>query len=465
MLSLRLAPSHRLLSSSHYHHTKHPTMFLDLPQELLDAIVDQASSNLDTIRACSLACSRLTGRSQAHLFSSVTLTQPFECLSLFECIGGSPRLAIHVRRLVVAPTVRTPNATMGDVSKEPLLRTLIEMFTNLEHVELIGGDIMCPLPNFPSPLAAIFEHDLTSLDLCGVSFPSDYKHLFAVARAFPRLAHFGCTDSKLLVVQVSLPVDETDELEAGPAVKSLATGYDFWDDHVVSCLLRTRTCPVSINNLCILKFSIGLNRNIPSLIALLKVCEGTLEELTVSVTGHGALLCILILPIIETYGLSVPGYSANEFEPIPIRALRRVTFVGNTTTVSVNTENYFLMNWYCKSLQLAGGPSCRLQEVELYAVSDINRCFVFADLTVACWSLLDKTLSEKRDFPDLKAFYVSVASRRERFMAYDPQQAGNKSVMQQGASPILEEFRGMLKRLAESGVARVYRIHNNARPY
>ncbi|KIY66697.1 hypothetical protein CYLTODRAFT_491237 [Cylindrobasidium torrendii FP15055 ss-10] len=417
-------------------------MLLDLPQELLDAIVDQASGDLDTIRACSLACSQFTRQSQAHLFSSVTLTQPFECLALFERICGSPRLAIYVRRLVVAPAVRTPNATLGDVSKEPLLRTLIETFTNLEHVELVGGDIMCPLPNFPSPLAAIFKHDLTSLDLCGVSFPSDYRHLFAVARAFPRLAHFGCTDPKLLVVQASLPVENTDELEEGPMVKSLATGYDFWDDHVVSCLLRTRTCPVSINNLRILKFSIGLNRNIPSLIALLKICEGTLEELTVSVTGH--------------------GYSANTFEPIPIRALRRVTFVGNTTTVSVNTENYFLMNWYCKSLQLAGGTNCRLAEVELYAVSDINRCFVFADLTVACWSLLDKTLSDKRDFPELTAFYVSVASRRERYMAYDPQQAGGKSVQQGGPSPILDEFRGMLKRLAESGVARVYRIHNNA---
>ncbi|EKM53886.1 uncharacterized protein PHACADRAFT_98186, partial [Phanerochaete carnosa HHB-10118-sp] len=50
-----------------------PHPFQQLPQELIDQIIDKLCKNIPTLKSCSLTCRRWLPRSSAHLFASYAI--------------------------------------------------------------------------------------------------------------------------------------------------------------------------------------------------------------------------------------------------------------------------------------------------------------------------------------------------------------------------------------------------------
>jgi hypothetical protein len=70
-----------------------------LPQELVEAIIDEWKDSDVELRACALVCRAWTPRSQEHLFRSVTLASEKDIAVLDDLFLGSPHLSAHVKLL------------------------------------------------------------------------------------------------------------------------------------------------------------------------------------------------------------------------------------------------------------------------------------------------------------------------------------------------------------------------------
>ena len=80
------------------------TTFTELPQEILDEIVDQHPRDTRFLRACSLANSKLRPRAQSHLFKRVKLTSS-ECVHrLSEIVKQNLRIAAYISGILLSTT-------------------------------------------------------------------------------------------------------------------------------------------------------------------------------------------------------------------------------------------------------------------------------------------------------------------------------------------------------------------------
>jgi hypothetical protein len=74
---------------------------VSLPKELSDAIVDELRDAEADLRACALVCRAWTGRSQEHLFRSVTLSSELALRALDALLITTPHIAGHIRLLTL----------------------------------------------------------------------------------------------------------------------------------------------------------------------------------------------------------------------------------------------------------------------------------------------------------------------------------------------------------------------------
>jgi hypothetical protein len=72
-----------------------------LPQELSDAVVDELRDAEADLRACALVCRAWTGRSQEHLFRSVTLSSEFTLRALDALLVTTPHIARYIHLLTL----------------------------------------------------------------------------------------------------------------------------------------------------------------------------------------------------------------------------------------------------------------------------------------------------------------------------------------------------------------------------
>ena len=115
-----------------------PFTMPDLPQELIDKIIDEIAQQgtiIRTLRACSLVQKRWVGRSRRHLFSSISLYRLDDFQNWIKIIPPSPNsLHHHVRNL----SYRQGPAMLGPKQLLDIYPNHFTSFTKLETLQIFN---------------------------------------------------------------------------------------------------------------------------------------------------------------------------------------------------------------------------------------------------------------------------------------------------------------------------------------
>ncbi|TRM64744.1 hypothetical protein BD626DRAFT_567620 [Schizophyllum amplum] len=132
-----------------------------LPAELTDLIIDAASQDRESLKACALAHRSFLPRSQQHLFKEISLIIPSHLVStsaststrrLLDIFARSPHLADCVRILRIDECLRPARRVLGRVvwgephglARETGIVQLMHILPELEHIALTGRDKALP---------------------------------------------------------------------------------------------------------------------------------------------------------------------------------------------------------------------------------------------------------------------------------------------------------------------------------
>lgn len=149
----------------------------DLPQEIVDQIIDNLHLDFKALKACSLTCHRWLPSAKCHLPLFMLIKTRTELKLLLEVLelSFSPvkRLQLHISNLGW-PILNTIHA--------PLWRR----FKHLDHLSISAPDT----PTVGSPLEKLMENfpTITSLTIINAHFDSLHR-LLRCLRIFPRLTH------------------------------------------------------------------------------------------------------------------------------------------------------------------------------------------------------------------------------------------------------------------------------------
>ncbi|RDB30319.1 hypothetical protein Hypma_007075 [Hypsizygus marmoreus] len=105
----------------------------DLPQELLDNIIDHAQDNREALKAIALVHRKLLPRCQKYLFSTVVISTIASCLELNTILLGNPSLQRHIFELDV--TCDNSN-TLSIHKSSSVLFVLLRKLPNLQQFTL-----------------------------------------------------------------------------------------------------------------------------------------------------------------------------------------------------------------------------------------------------------------------------------------------------------------------------------------
>lgn len=143
-----------------------PTMPPRLPQELIEAFIDEAASSKANLRACALTHPSWTRRSHQHLFRSITLDTAAKCALLRKIVEARHCIGAYVRRIVLeAPGIP---AWCGD---SPDLGAALTLFPDV-HTLSVEGPVVEQDLRFIRPEASPELSSVADLSLDHCIFPS-----------------------------------------------------------------------------------------------------------------------------------------------------------------------------------------------------------------------------------------------------------------------------------------------------
>ncbi|TCD71447.1 hypothetical protein EIP91_010153 [Steccherinum ochraceum] len=118
----------------------------DVPQELVDHVIDHHHADRETLKACSLVSRAWTPSSQLHLFESVSV--PYSAPDFLAFLDASPRIAQYIRRLRFFPEIRK-GRLVTIICPLHMIPPVLHRLTNLTSFEL---DNMCTVCLCKSPI-------------------------------------------------------------------------------------------------------------------------------------------------------------------------------------------------------------------------------------------------------------------------------------------------------------------------
>ncbi|RDB20363.1 hypothetical protein Hypma_012709 [Hypsizygus marmoreus] len=183
----------------------------ELPQEIIDTIIDNLSKDHQTLKSCALASSSLRPTSQKHLFSWTMLDKDSSCERLHLVLTENPTLCSYVHRIIIWSDEETGPQWLC-VNKN--LACVLDRLTSLRSCSLcIYNDI--EWKDFhPQTTAAFFRvfvlPSLKSIDISGLSgipvtffdIPNVIEELELKSVAFTRTSDAGAVSPRSLCMRV-----------------------------------------------------------------------------------------------------------------------------------------------------------------------------------------------------------------------------------------------------------------------
>ncbi|KAJ7741332.1 hypothetical protein B0H16DRAFT_1890516 [Mycena metata] len=155
-----------------------------LPQELVDAVIDNLAGDVPALNALSLVCSSFRTSSQAHIFRRITLRSQTSgmkntsCALFHRLVSQSPHILLHVRTLVILDRttlgIASPKSWIMD---EPTLPPLLRMLVHLEGFHLHSRhnwrEVRRGSPSLESAILALLASPkMKSIHFRGMAIPS-----------------------------------------------------------------------------------------------------------------------------------------------------------------------------------------------------------------------------------------------------------------------------------------------------
>ncbi|SJL18364.1 uncharacterized protein ARMOST_21952 [Armillaria ostoyae] len=167
---------------------------LDLPQEILDVIIDELQDDKKSLLHASLACEALCPRTRVHLFSSVRLSVKSDCDRLRELITLSPKLALHFTFLRLKLWYRQAPAYGRAL-------TVIESLVNISHLSLRLGE-WCDMP--ATVVASLQSRSYHTLNISAYFKFRSTGEICSLVRSSPGLQHVRFACEKALTEECNL---------------------------------------------------------------------------------------------------------------------------------------------------------------------------------------------------------------------------------------------------------------------
>ncbi|KAJ7723339.1 hypothetical protein DFH07DRAFT_855939 [Mycena maculata] len=151
---------------------------MELPQELIDGIIDEIRDSPQSLGCCALVAHSFLHQSQMHLFAEIETTSPSSSRRFSELLSASPHLALYVRGL-------TLHCSRDNWRSAAHILSAVSRLTQLKLTPLRG--FQDPFPREPTPLHGSFSfQSLRSLELCNYDF-YDVFELEALVSDCPKL--------------------------------------------------------------------------------------------------------------------------------------------------------------------------------------------------------------------------------------------------------------------------------------
>ncbi|KAK0476766.1 hypothetical protein IW261DRAFT_329470 [Armillaria novae-zelandiae] len=203
----------------------------ELPQELIDLIIDELQTDVHTLRASALAGHIFLHRARTHLFRQLVLAPPLPASSLRKCRPpfSSPPLSVlrYVRKLRLIG--------LGNRGKEQWdpteLHSILDALTNLQELSIVNVDALV----LKLVQSALSSKPLDTLFLNVLRF-EDRDGFYSLIRSFSRLKHFS-----LHQFQCDSPSSPPSSLITPNKLDTLELAYHSYGSDVAEMLVDLRS--------------------------------------------------------------------------------------------------------------------------------------------------------------------------------------------------------------------------------
>ncbi|KAK0218652.1 hypothetical protein IW262DRAFT_1297811 [Armillaria fumosa] len=249
----RPAPVFQMLSNE-----STPTSASDLPQEIIDSIVDEFFIDTITLRLCSTLCRSFSSRARVHLFQTIHLT-PSKCSKFESTCLSSPEIPSLVKHISFSEFRTNPCRA----------RKVVGATINLEQISFMNCDLL-PFAQFFGELEPARRTSVTHVSI--QSWGLRFKEICLLLEQFPSTDTLGL-EGQTVKAHESKAFVETFIGKNGVPIRSL-------DLRISQELNPFIDCFRSVGNLDI-PFSVSRLRylSVDFLDAFLKETSHTLEEL------------------------------------------------------------------------------------------------------------------------------------------------------------------------------------------
>ncbi|SJK97119.1 uncharacterized protein ARMOST_00370 [Armillaria ostoyae] len=252
----------------------------ELPQELIDLIIDELQTDVHTLRASALAGRVFLHRARTHLFRQLVLAPPLPASSLRKCRPpfSSPPLPVlrYVRKLRLIGL-----SNRGKEQWDPTeLHTILDALTNLQELSIVNVDALV----LKLVQTALSSKPLDTLFLNVLRF-EDRDGFYSLIRSFSRLKHFS-----LHQFQCDSPSSPPSSLITPNELDTLELAYHSYGSDVAKMLVDLR----SLRGLKTLLVRPASTDDLESIGSILDATKDSLERLDV-----GAMRMINGLPCLN----------------------------------------------------------------------------------------------------------------------------------------------------------------------
>ncbi|PBK85396.1 hypothetical protein ARMGADRAFT_563837 [Armillaria gallica] len=328
-----------------------------LPQEIVDAIIDELKDYKHDLKSCSLTCRSFVPQTRVHLFTSIELSSNKRCQKFMVMRSSSPYdLSSYIRSLTI-------NFRRSDLTSRHLLDVMANLTVHhitLEHLN--WGNLTSDMQG---ALCISFPH-LRSISLIHTIFP-DYPTVCGFMSGFPELKNLSLSDAHVLTIGDHMGHEQRSVSLVGLSVIG-----------AMSILgLASSFSPIPLTHLRSLRFTWSVLNDLGSLKSILLAARPNLEE--------------LVLNQVPSYGVIDTGLVTEFPRDLRIQGLHRLQVEMWDCNVWGGSPEFDQLDAWIDIFRCSAGHVPR--DISFHLCLSSGAEFENQEQELAAWSSLDEVLS------------------------------------------------------------------------
>ncbi|RDB16400.1 hypothetical protein Hypma_002963 [Hypsizygus marmoreus] len=411
----------------------------ELPQEIIDKIIDNLWKDDQALKRCALASSVLRPKSQKRLFSFITLDKSQSCDRLLPLLTENPTLCTYIHDITLMIDQETDPQWLG-VNKN--LSCILDMLTSLRSCSLSMGNEIDWEDIHSHTTAALFRvfalPSLASIEILGLygipetffDIPNVLEQLVLQSVAFTRTSDAGVISPRSLCMTTLdfHPVASAFVDQNSAAVFALTANRDSCFSHITDLRIRPS------------------DDSLPILLPILNAAAKSLTSMELNHTyTQPELLSASALNVFQFNLANLTNLSRLSFH----FTVLYTTFNNYSSTFSTSARHLttFLAS-SASTLARIETLTATFTPFDVHSSYDISMVKSFTELDV--WSQLDKAICPDRSSAKLRVSLVLSIEIPKLAQLVEARNLWRE--LMQGKFPMLEE-RGTLTLEVESSIS------------